>query len=239
MRLELRDVIAGYGESAVLRQVTLTVPSSSVVALLGPNGAGKTTLLRVAAGLLRANSGSVWLGDQKVDGWSAHRRVAAGICLIPEGRGIFPGLTVAENLRLHQVGSRSAARVREAEGLEAVYTAFPRLAERRTQLAGTLSGGEQQMVALARAHVQQARVVLLDEVSMGLAPKRVDEIFTFIRQLARGGTSLLLVEQYVRRALEISDVVYLLGGGRVTFAGEAAELEQSRIFAEYIGSGSR
>ncbi len=227
---ELRHVSAGYGTSTVLRDVSLAVPPASVVALLGPNGAGKTTLLRVATGLLSPSAGSVLVDGQDVTGMPPHRLVDHGLCHVPEGRGVFPSLTVAENIRLQSPPGR------ERQSLECAYEVFPRLGERRGQLAGTMSGGEQQMLALARAYVQSPRVVLLDEVSMGLAPKVVDEIFDVIARLASEGVSLLLVEQYVTRALVVADLVYLLNRGRVSFAGEPAELDDDRVFEQYIGA---
>ena len=229
--LELRGITAGYGGTTVLRGVDLIVPSQSVVALLGPNGAGKTTLLRVASGLLRPTIGQVLLDGEDVTGITPHALCDKGVCHVPEGRGVFPSLTVRDNLVLQ---SRPGT---EAESLERAVLAFPRLGERLGQLAGTMSGGEQQMLALARTYIQRPRFVLLDEVSMGLAPNIVDEIFAFLQVLAREGASLLLVEQYVTRALAVADYAYLLGRGRVSFAGESAELDADAIAEEYVGSG--
>jgi branched-chain amino acid transport system ATP-binding protein len=227
---ELRGICAGYGATTVLRDVSLAVPDASVVALIGANGAGKTTLLRVAAGLLRPTSGSLVIDGDDVDDASPHSLVDAGICLVPEGRGVFGSLTVKENLILQ------ARRGQEREAIERAVHAFPRLGDRLGQTARTMSGGEQQMLALARAYIQSPRVVLLDEVSMGLAPKVVEEIFTFLAQLAADGSSLLLVEQYVTRALDVADYVYMLNKGRVAFAGEPAELAGADVFAAYVGA---
>ncbi|HEV7687772.1 MAG TPA: ABC transporter ATP-binding protein, partial [Acidimicrobiia bacterium] len=213
--LELRGVTAGYGDTTVLRDVTLVVPEATTVALLGPNGAGKTTLLRVGSGLLRPESGAVFVDGVDMTGAAPHRMASLGICHVPEGRGIFPNLTVEENLVLQARGGGVAADT----ALERASHAFPKLSARLRQLAGTMSGGEQQMVALARAYVQEPRVVLLDEVSMGLAPKVVDEIFRFLSLLSQEGTALVLVEQYVTRALELADYAYLLAKGIVDFAG--------------------
>jgi branched-chain amino acid transport system ATP-binding protein len=229
--LELTGIDAGYDSHPVLRGVSLAVPDRSVVALLGPNGAGKTTLLRVASGLLRPAAGTIQLDGQDVTRWPTHRRAAAGMCHVPEGRGIFPALSVADNLRLQAAGGSPRA-------VDHALAAFPRLRDRRAQLAGTMSGGEQQMLALAHAYVTQPSVVLLDEVSMGLAPKIVDEIFQHLRALADRGTSLLLVEQYVTRALALADYVYILNKGRVTFAGEPRELGDADIVASYLGEGA-
>ncbi len=230
---ELRNVEAGYGGTQVLRGIDLVVPKQSIVALLGPNGAGKTTLLRVASGLIRPTRGDIRMDGESVLGETPHALCARGLCHVPEGRGIFPNLTVRENLILQ---SRPGT---EKESIERAVSAFPRLGERLTQLAGTMSGGEQQMLALARTYVQRPKLVMLDEVSMGLAPKIVDEIFEFLAVLAAEGSSLLLVEQYVTRALAVADYVYLLNRGRVSFAGEVSEVDADAIAAEYVGSGHR
>jgi branched-chain amino acid transport system ATP-binding protein len=227
----LENITAGYGGTTVLRDVTIGVPPGCVVALLGPNGAGKTTLLRVASGLLRPTSGRIALDGADVTGATPHALCARGICHVPEGRGIFPSLTVRDNLVL------LSKRGTERESLELAVEAFPRLGQRLPQLAGTMSGGEQQMLALARTYVQRPRVALLDEVSMGLAPTIVDEIFEFLDVLAKQGSSLLLVEQYVTRALAAADYVFLLNRGRVVFAGEAGEVDVDALAAEYVGSG--
>jgi branched-chain amino acid transport system ATP-binding protein len=226
--LELTNVQAGYGGVTVLRDLSLWVPRGSVVALLGPNGAGKTTTLRLASGLLRPTGGTMAL-DGNPYPRSPDAVARAGICHVPEGRGVFPSLTVKENL-LVQARGRGIA-----DAVEKATAAFPRLGQRLSQVAGTMSGGEQQMLALAKAYVSRPTYVLLDEVSMGLAPKIVDEIFAFLRDLAARGTALLLVEQYVTRALEVADYVFLLNHGRVVFSGEPGELDGSAIFAEYMG----
>jgi len=228
--LTLQDITAGYGETTVLRGVDLVVPDASVVALLGANGAGKTTLLRVASGLLKPSGGRIVLDEVDVTRQTPHELVARGICHVPEGRGIFPSLTVRDNLVLQSAnGEENAA-------IERAVAAFPRLGERLAQVAGTLSGGEQQMLALARAYVQHPTVVLLDEVSMGLAPTIVDEIFAFFTLLRNHGTSLLLVEQYVTRALAAAEYVYLLDRGEIAFAGEPSELHGADVFASYVGA---
>jgi branched-chain amino acid transport system ATP-binding protein len=226
--LALESVIGGYGETTVLRDVSLSVPDASVVALLGANGAGKTTVMRVASGELRPRAGRVTMDGEDISSAPPFRRWKFGVCHIPEGRAVFPGLSVRENLATFAKGSADDAIARATE-------AFPVLGQRMRQRAGTLSGGEQQMLALARAYVTEPRVVLLDEVSMGLAPKIVDDIFAFIERLARTGTSLLLVEQYVTRALELADHVYVLNRGRVTFSGLPSELDEENVFAGYLG----
>ncbi|HEY1651503.1 MAG TPA: ABC transporter ATP-binding protein [Acidimicrobiales bacterium] len=228
--LELRNVSAGYDTGLVLRNVSLTVPQSAVVALLGANGAGKTTLLRVASGQLRPTGGQVMLGGRDMTGQRSEKLARRGLCHVPEGRGIFPSLTVADNIRLQAPPGVDRRRV-----LSQATEAFPRLGERMEQRAGTMSGGEQQMLALARAYVCNPKVVLLDEVSMGLAPKIVDEIFVHLRELARTGISLLVVEQYVSRALELADYVYILDRGRLTYVGEPSEISEDTIAHSYLG----
>jgi branched-chain amino acid transport system ATP-binding protein len=226
----IRNLVAGYSGSVVLRGVDLAVPRGSVVALLGPNGAGKTTLLRAASGLLRPTSGQLLLDDEDISSLRPHQMVDRGICHVPEGRGVFPNLSVKDNLLLQ------SPRGLEGESLERAVSAFPRLGERLGQAAGTMSGGEQQMLALARTYVQSPRLVLLDEVSMGLAPKIVDEIFEFLELLRSEGSSLLLVEQYVTRALAAADFVYLLNRGEIAFAGEPSELVDQDVFTQYVGA---
>jgi branched-chain amino acid transport system ATP-binding protein len=228
--LELRNVSAGYDTGLVLRGVSLTVPQSSVVALLGANGAGKTTLLRTASGQLAPVSGQVRLDGHDMTGQRSEKLARRGVCHVPEGRGIFPSLTVEENIRL-----MAPPGVDRRKAVTQATKAFPRLGERLDQRAGTMSGGEQQMLALARAYVCNPKVVLLDEVSMGLAPKVVDEIFVYLRQLASTGISLLVVEQYVARALELADYVYILDRGRLTYVGEPAEISEDTIAHSYLG----
>jgi branched-chain amino acid transport system ATP-binding protein len=228
--LTLDGITAGYGKTVVLRDVQLSVPPGRVVALLGANGAGKTTLLRVASGLLAPRNGRLLIDGRDHTGAAPEALQALGICHVPEGRGVFPSLTVRENLRLF------CSPATEAQGVERAVEAFPRLGERLDQAAGTMSGGEQQMLALARAYIGRPRFVLLDEVSMGLAPKIVDEIFEFLGRLAADGVALLLVEQYVTKALALADHVYTLARGRITFAGEPAELAGDDVFARYLGA---
>ncbi len=228
--LELRRVCAGYGSGKVLEQVDLVVPEGAVVALLGPNGAGKTTLLKVASGLLRPTSGQVLFDGADVTAATPYELARRGVCHVPEGRGIFPTLSVADNLRLQAPPSV------DRRAVDSAASVFPKLGQRRNQLAGTLSGGEQQMLALTRAYVGNATTVLLDEVSMGLAPKIVDEIFDYLRRLASEGRSLLVVEQYVARALELADYVYILNRGRIRFAGEPSEVKDETVLESYLGA---
>jgi branched-chain amino acid transport system ATP-binding protein len=231
--LELRNIVGGYGSTTVLRDVSVTVPTGSVVALLGPNGAGKSTLMRMASGLLRPESGRVELDGQDVTQWSPSRRARLGVCHVMEGRSIFPSLTVAENLTLE-----SPREMRAEEVIERTADAFPALAGRRKQIAGTLSGGEQQMLALMRAYLTRPTVVLVDEASLGLAPVIVDRIFAFLRRIVAEGVALLLVEQYVSRALALASTVYLVNQGRIVFSGTADELDEDRVFALYSSHDS-
>jgi branched-chain amino acid transport system ATP-binding protein len=214
----------------VLHGVDLRVGQASVVALLGPNGAGKTTLLRTATGLLRPTKGRVLLDGKDVTGLGAHERARLGLCHLPEGRGIFPSLTVAENLVL------LSPKGRERETRTRAIEAFPVLGQRLRQLAGSLSGGEQQMLALVRALAPGARIVLVDEASLGLAPVVVEQIFGVLAELARSGVALLIVEQYVAKALELASFAYLLNRGRVVFSGAAGELRREEVFERYLGA---
>jgi branched-chain amino acid transport system ATP-binding protein len=230
MSLQLRGVQAGYGGTPVLRGVDLTVPAGRVVALLGPNGAGKTTLLRTCSGLLHPTAGTITLGGRDVTYARPHVPARHGLCHVPENRAVFGGLTVRDNLRVMAGGRLRPDTIEEAT------EAFPVLGRRLDQLAGTMSGGEQQMLALTRAYLTGPRYVLLDEVSMGLAPIVVDQIFDFLRRLAARGTALLLVEQYVTKALALADIVYLLTKGVVDFAGEPTELDADALAARYLGA---
>jgi branched-chain amino acid transport system ATP-binding protein len=232
MSLVLSNITAGYQDHVVLRDVSLTVPDHSVVALLGPNGAGKTTLLRVASGLIAPSAGTVTFDGTDLTGAPADAMARHGIVHVPEGRGVFPSLSVRDNLRLQTPGDL------DQRGLAAISAVFPRLGERIEQTAGTMSGGEQQMLALAHAYLAAPSVILLDEVSMGLAPLIVDEIFEHLGHLARAGTAMLLVEQYVARALELADYVYVLRKGAIEFAGEPGELGEDSILASYLGEAS-
>ena len=226
--LALRDVRAAYGETTVLRDFSLEVPARSVAALLGPNGAGKTTVMRLVSGTLRPVAGTILLNGLDVTHAPAHRRASSGICLIPEGRGIFRSLSVKENLELFRpTSSRDIA-------LDEVLEVFPVLSTRLDQVAGTLSGGEQQMLALSRAFFTKPQIVLVDEVSIGLAPKIVDQIFEILRRLASEGVSLLIVEQYVRRALDLAATVYLLNRGEVVLSGSTQDVKYDDVAEAYL-----
>jgi branched-chain amino acid transport system ATP-binding protein len=229
--LSLRNVSARYGAVPVLRDVSLTVPRSSAVAVLGPNGAGKTTLLRVASGLVRANAGAIVLGGDDVSRASSHVIARKGMCHVPEGRATFPSLTVRENIILS-----SPAR-QEKESLALTAELFPALASRMQQTAGSLSGGERQMLALARALVRKPLVLAVDEASLGLSPIMVDKIYEALERVRDLGVSVLLVEQYVNRALQFADQVYVLVRGAVVHAGPSSEVDANTLVSRYLGSG--
>jgi branched-chain amino acid transport system ATP-binding protein len=235
--LEVAGLSVAYGKVLALRDVSLRVGAGSIVTVIGPNGAGKTTLLGAIAGLLRSQ-GSIRCFGESAAPWPVEQRVARGLVLVPEKRELFAAMSVADNLRL-------GAFVRRREGgakatLAEVYARFPRLAERRDQLAGTLSGGERQMLALGRALMSRPRVLLLDEPSLGLAPLMVREIFAIVAELKSAGVAILLVEQNARAALQIADYGYVLEAGELALEGEAAALaSNSRVVASYLGQSTR
>ena len=232
--LQLTDINAGYGGFQALFGVTLEVAAGEAVAVIGPNGAGKTTLLRVISGLLPPTSGRMLVEGRDFVAMPPHRIVEAGIAHVPESRRLFPRLSVQENLRMGAF--IATARPRFSERLEYVYGLFPRLRERSNQLAGTLSGGEQQMCAIARALMSGPKLILLDEPSMGLAPVVVAQVFDLVRRIRSEGYTVLIVEQNVRQVLKVVDRAYLLEVGRVKAQGAAAELAASEeIRAAYMG----
>ena len=228
--LELANVRASYGKIEVLHGVDLVVPEGSVVALLGPNGGGKTTTLKVASGQMSASSGCVHLAGRHVNGAPADALARMGLCTIPEGRGVFPNLTVRENLRMVTYAGASLSEVEEI-----AYTRFPRLGERRSQLSGTLSGGEQQMLAMARGLATNPALLLLDELSMGLAPLIVEQLYEIVAQIATEGVSILVVEQFARTVLGVADYAAIMLHGRVTSVGQPADLEEE-LSAAYLGA---
>lgn len=232
--LELDSVVAGYDKVEVLHGVDLAVPSGTIVALLGPNGVGKTTTLRTIAGLLPVRRGAIRFDGRRVNGWAPHRIAEGGLVLIPEGRGIFPNLSVMENLKVNaNAGPEPAQR---GERLEWVLGHFPRLAERRDQRAGTLSGGEQQMLALSRAFLARPRLLMVDEISMGLAPQIVARLFDDIALLKEQGVAILLVEQYLSSALGVADICAVMAHGRIEFVGEPEEVRHSDVLTSaYFG----
>ena len=205
------------------------MPDSKVVALLGPNGAGKTTTLRAASGLIKPTQGRVVLDGVDVTGRPPHELARRGLCHLPEGHGIFPSLTVKENIVLY------SPKGDERQGLERATAQFPALSGRLGQQAGSLSGGEQQMLSLARTALTDPKIVVVDEASLGLSPVLVDQVFDALSQIVQGGTSLLLVEQYVTRALELADSVYLMNRGQIVFSGPATDLQAVDVFERYLG----
>ncbi len=227
--LELDAVHAGYGDIDVLHGVDLTVAPGEVVALLGPNGAGKTTTLAVASGQIRPRSGTVRMVGRDVTGVAADALARAGVCLVPEGRGIFPNLTVRENLRMATYSGPSWAEIEER-----AYAHFPRLGERRHQLAGTLSGGEQQMLAMSRALATDPALLLLDELSMGLAPLIVQELYARVAELATAGLSILVVEQFAQTVLGVADRAAIMLHGRVHRVGPPDEIA-AELTTAYLG----
>jgi branched-chain amino acid transport system ATP-binding protein len=232
--LSVDDLEAYYGRIRALKGVSLKVPEGGVVALLGANGAGKTTTLRVVSGLMRPAGGSVEFDGRRVDRVSAEQLVRLGIAHVPEGRQIFPDLTVRENLRLGAYTRQDGSAI--AEDLQRVYQHFPILEQRSGQLAGTLSGGEQQMLAIGRALMAKPRLLLMDEPSLGLAPRLVKEIFRIIEEIRAGGTTVLLVEQNVHMALTVADYGYVLESGRVALADTSAALRQrEEVQRSYLG----
>ncbi|MBA3655487.1 MAG: ABC transporter ATP-binding protein [Actinobacteria bacterium] len=228
--IELRDVRAGYGRIEVLHGVTLSVPQGCVYALLGPNGAGKSTTLLTLGGQVRPTAGCVHIAGAHVNGAAPEKLAKAGACRIPEGRGIFPNLTVAENLRVWTYATNDSP----ADVEEKAFQRFPVLRERRGQVAGTLSGGEQQMLALSRALVADPEILLLDEISMGLAPLIVGSLYEVVAQLAAGGITILLVEQFARTALAVADYAAVMTQGVIAAVGEPADVEDF-VQEAYLG----
>jgi branched-chain amino acid transport system ATP-binding protein len=232
--LELRNVTAGYGQFTALWDVSLNVQAGEAVAVVGPNGSGKTTLLRVISGLVPMRTGALEFERAALTGRRPHEIVAHGIAHVPEGRRIFPALTVADNLKMGAF--LPAARRAFAESVDRVYALFPVLAERRRQRAGSLSGGEQQMLAIGRALMSRPKLILLDEPSMGLAPVMVLRLFDMIRRIREEGYTILVVEQNVRQVLKLVDRAYLLEVGRIRMEGRADALsEQDFVRKAYVG----
>jgi branched-chain amino acid transport system ATP-binding protein len=232
--LELRGVEVAYGDLPALRGVSVSVEAGETLSVVGANGAGKTTMLRAISGLMRPRAGQILLDGERLDTLASHAIVERGVVQVPEGRKIFPSLTVLENLEL---GSYvAAAKARRREGLEHVFALFPRLKERERQAAGTMSGGEQQMLAIGRALMARPRLLMLDEPSLGLAPIIVKEIFRIIGEINRSGTTVLLVEQNTRQALALSRRGYVLENGRVVLEGSGAELlGNEHVKRAYLG----
>ncbi|WP_263731872.1 ABC transporter ATP-binding protein [Cellulomonas sp. SG140] len=222
--LELKDLTVSYGRIEAVRGISLTVDEGELVTLIGANGAGKTTTMRAISGIRQLSRGSVWFDGKDITRMKAHERVLAGIVQAPEGRGVFPGMTVVENLEMGAYARVFPSKAEHDETLARVYELFPRLHERRDQVGGTLSGGEQQMLAIGRALMARPRLLLLDEPSMGLAPMVIQQIFRIITEINSAGTTILLVEQNAQQALSRSHRAYILETGEVVTSGAGKEL---------------
>ena len=233
--LEVADVVTAYGKIEALKGVTLAVAPGSITCLLGPNGAGKTTLMMTTSGILKPRRGSIRFAGEEIAGRAPHDIVARGVALVPENRLVFPSMTVVENLAAGAYQRNDKAEI--AADVERLYARFPRLRERSAQEAGTLSGGEQQMLAVARALMSRPKLLLMDEPSLGLAPLIVEEIFAIITELHRDGTTIFLVEQNAHMALKVAQHFYLMEQGRVTFSGSPGALAEDEVIRRaYLGS---
>jgi branched-chain amino acid transport system ATP-binding protein len=238
MRLEIKDLHVFYGKIEAIKGVSVTVNQGEIVTLIGANGAGKTTMLKTVSGIRPVTSGQILFDGQDISKMPAHERVELGISQAPEGRGIFPGMTVLENLEMGKF-FRSERKSEMDQDLEHVYHLFPRLKERATQFGGTLSGGEQQMLAIGRALMQRPKVLLLDEPSMGLAPMMIQNIFNIITEINKEGTTILLVEQNAQQALQRAHRAYILEVGHVTKEAPAKDLLNDPAVKEaYLGTGA-
>ena len=238
MRLEIKDLRVHYGKIEAIKGVSVVVNQGEIVTLIGANGAGKTTILKTISGLRPVSGGDITFDGASINKIPAHERVDLGISQVPEGRGIFPGMTVLENLEMGKF-NRKDRKAEMDEDLERVYTLFPRLKERATQAGGTLSGGEQQMLAMGRALMARPKVLLLDEPSMGLAPQMIANIFRIITEINKQGVTILLVEQNAQQALQRADRAYILETGNVTKEAAAADLLNDPAVREaYLGTGA-
>ena len=238
MRLEIKDLHVFYGKIEAIKGVSIVVNQGEIVTLIGANGAGKTTMLKTISGIRPVTSGQILFDGQEINKIPAHERVELGISQAPEGRGIFPGMTVLENLEMGKF-FRKTRKAEMQEDLDRVYHLFPRLKERATQTGGTLSGGEQQMLAIARALMQRPKVLLLDEPSMGLAPIMIQNIFNIITEINNSGTTILLVEQNAQQALQRAHRAYILEVGHVTKEAPAKDLLNDPAVKEaYLGTGA-
>lgn len=232
--LEIKDLCVNYGVIKALKGISFEVNEGEVIALIGANGAGKTTTLHTITGLINAKSGSIVLEGRDITRTPAHKIVKMGIAHVPEGRRIFQNLTVLDNIRLGAFTRKDKDGI--AEDIEKVYKLFPRLSERKTQVAGTLSGGEQQMLAMGRALMSKPRIVVMDEPSMGLSPILVSEIFEIIESIRKQGTTVLLVEQNAKKALSIADRAYVLETGKIVLSGKASDLiNDESVKKAYLG----
>lgn len=238
MRLEIKDLRVHYGKIEAIKGISVTVNEGEIVTLIGANGAGKTTTLKTISGLRPVSSGSITFDGQDISKMAAHDRVRLGISQAPEGRGIFPGMSVLENLEMGKYHLKMK-NAEIQEDLEKVYTLFPRLKEREKQAGGTLSGGEQQMLAIGRALMARPKVLLLDEPSMGLAPQMIANIFRIITEINKQGVTILLVEQNAQQALQRADRAYVLETGSITKEAKAKDLlNDPHVKSAYLGTGA-
>ncbi len=238
MLLKIQDLHVSYGKIKAIKGISLEVGAGEIVTLVGANGAGKTTLLKTISGILTPASGQIQYDDKPLSDIKPFERVIEGICQAPEGRGIFPGMTVLENLEMGKF-SRPAAKSENEQDLAMIYDLFPRLKERASQMGGTLSGGEQQMLAIGPALMSRPRLLLLDEPSMGLAPKFIAQIFEIIQEIKKRGVTILLVEQNAAKALTIADRAYVLETGNITMQGSGQELlNDPAVRKAYLGHGA-
>jgi branched-chain amino acid transport system ATP-binding protein len=238
MLLEIKDLKVAYGKIQAVKGISLHINAGEIVTLVGANGAGKTTLLKTISGLLKPSSGVINFEGKDIQGIDPHNRVLEGLCQAPEGRGIFPGMTVLENLEMGKY-ARKDWKNELKEDLDRIYTLFPRLKERQSQAGGTLSGGEQQMLSIGRALMSRPRLLLLDEPSMGLAPKFIQQIFNIIREIQTQGVSILLVEQNAAQALSCANRAYILETGNIVKEGAGKDLlNDDAIKKAYLGTGA-
>jgi branched-chain amino acid transport system ATP-binding protein len=238
MLLEIKDLKVAYGKIQAVKGISLHINAGEIVTLVGANGAGKTTLLKTISGLLKPSSGVINFEGKDIQGINPHSRVLEGLCQAPEGRGIFPGMTVLENLEMGKY-ARKDWKNELKEDLDRIYTLFPRLKERQSQAGGTLSGGEQQMLSIGRALMSRPRLLLLDEPSMGLAPKFIQQIFNIIREIQTQGVSILLVEQNAAQALSCANRAYILETGNIVKEGAGKDLlNDDAIKKAYLGTGA-
>ena len=234
MMIELKDINAGYGQVQIVRDVSMNIDNNEIVALIGANGAGKSTIIKTISGMLPVSSGSIIFEGKRIENMPAHKIITNGIALVPEGRRLFPYMTVQENLELGAYVENNREKVQE--NMEWVFSLFPILQERRAQLAGTFSGGEQQMLTIGRALMSKPKFLMMDEPSLGLSPMIVDEVFKTVEVLQNEGVTILLVEQNVRKSLEIVSRGYVLEHGRIVLSGEAKELlEDENVTKAYLG----
>ena len=234
MMIELRNIDAGYGQIQIVRDVSMNIDNNEIVALVGANGAGKSTIIKTISGMLPVSSGSIIFQGKRIENMPTHKIITNGIALVPEGRRLFPYMTVQENLELGAYVENNREKVQE--NMEWVFSLFPILQERRTQLAGTFSGGEQQMLTIGRALMSKPKFLMMDEPSLGLSPMIVDEVFKTVEVLQNERVTILLVEQNVRKSLEIVSRGYVLEHGRIVLSGEAKELlEDENVKKAYLG----